>query len=68
MEYFSLQLQVSEAIARVHRYVGAFTGKRGVVMEQNVKVEDIKRRLDRAASSDPTVQSWLDNMTYDKSG
>jgi hypothetical protein len=48
--------------------VGAFTGKRGVVMEQNVKVEDIKRRLDRASKSDPTVQSWLDKMTYDKTG
>ncbi|OXA52967.1 proline dehydrogenase 1, mitochondrial isoform X2 [Folsomia candida] len=63
-----LLLQLSEAIARVHRYVGTFTGKRGVVMEQNVKVEDIKRRLERASKSDPTVESWLNNMTYDKSG
>jgi len=63
-----LLLKVSEAIARVHRYVGAFSGKMGKVAEQNVKVEDIKRRLDRAADSDPTVKAWLDNMTYDKSG
>jgi hypothetical protein len=63
-----LQLQLSEAIARVHRYVGAFTGRRGQVTEQGVKMEDIKRRLERAAKTDPTVQSWLDNMTYDQSG
>jgi len=63
-----LLLQLSEAIARVHRYVGAVTGKRGHVVEQNAQPEDLKRRLDRAAKLDPTVQSWLDNMTYDSSG
>lgn len=62
------QLQLSEAIARVHRYVGAVTGKRGHVVEQAAKPEDLKRRLERAAKLDPTVQSWLDNMTFDPSG
>ncbi|ODM98246.1 Proline dehydrogenase 1, mitochondrial [Orchesella cincta] len=63
-----LLMQLSEAIARVHRYVGAVTGKRGHVVEQQARPEDLKRRLDRAAKLDPTVQSWLDNMTYDSSG
>lgn len=63
-----LLMHLSEAIARVHRYVGAVTGKRGHVVEQNAKPEDLIRRLERAARLDPTVQSWLDNMTYDSSG
>lgn len=61
-------MQLSEAIARVHRYVGAVTGKKGHVVEQGARPEDLKRRLDRAAKLDPTVQSWLDNMTSDSAG
>lgn len=52
----------------MHRYVGAVTGKRGHVVEQGARAEDLKRRLDRAAKLDPTVQSWLDNMTADSAG
>jgi len=61
-------LQLSEAIARVHRYVGAVSGKKGLVQEQGLTPEDLKRKLDRAAKTDPTVRSWLDNMTFDSSG
>lgn len=63
-----LLLHLSEAIARVHRYVGAVTGKKGSIVEQNAKPDDLQRKLDRAAKLDPTVQSWLDGMTFDSSG
>lgn len=63
-----LLMHLSEAIARVHRYVGAITGRKGHIVEQNAKPEDLIRRLERASRLDPTVQSWLDNMTYDSSG
>ena len=39
-----------------------------MVLEQNLKPEDLKRKLERGAASDPTVKSWLENMTFDSSG
>ncbi|ODM93544.1 Proline dehydrogenase 1, mitochondrial [Orchesella cincta] len=63
-----LLMQLSEAIARVHRYVGAVTGRKGYITQQGAKPEDFQRALDRAAKLDPTVQHWLDGMTYDSTG
>ncbi|CAL8129248.1 unnamed protein product [Orchesella dallaii] len=63
-----LLMQLSEVIARVHTYVGLVTGKRGRIIEQGAKPEDFQQKLAQAAKLDPTVQAWLDGMTYDSTG
>lgn len=63
-----LLLHLSEAIARVHRYVGSVTGRKGQVLQQAIKPEELKSRLEKAAKDDPTVKAWLDGLTFDSSG
>ncbi|CAG7730752.1 unnamed protein product [Allacma fusca] len=63
-----LLLHLSEAIARVHKYVAAVSGKEGYVQDQHIKPDALVKRLERAGAKDPTVQSWLQSMTYDNLG
>ena len=61
-------MQLSEAIARVHKYMKDVTGKSGPVLEQGLRQEDLNSRLESALKSDPTVKAWMENMTFDSTG
>ncbi|CAG7821502.1 unnamed protein product [Allacma fusca] len=63
-----LLLHLSEAIARVHKYVAAVTGKEGYVQEQHIKPDILAKRLEKLGAKDVTVQSWLKSTTYDNLG
>lgn len=67
---FEFQLQLSEVIARAHKYHQEVTGAKGPVIEGHTDPETFEQGLKEAGVEveKPAVQDWLDHMTYDKKG
>ena len=68
--FFSVQLQLSEVIARARKYHQEVTGERGTVIEAHVDKETFKQDLREAGVpvEKPAVQNFLDHMTADQKG
>lgn len=63
-----LLLQLSEVIARAHKYHEKVTGKKGAVSEGNVTHEAFSGMIHDAGLNNHQVENWLNNMTWDKEG
>lgn len=68
--FLSVQLQLSEVIARARKYHQEVTGERGTVIEAHVDKETFKQDLKEAGVpiEKPAVQNFLDHMTADQKG
>ena len=68
---YSLQLQLSEVIARTRRYFTEVTGLSGNnILQQNVSPAIFEKRFNESdiLSDNPAVVKWLQQMTYDQKG
>ena len=65
-----LQLQLSEVIARSHKYFQEVTGKDQTVQESQIDPDAFSKRFkeDQKLKTNPEVDKWLSQMTSDKKG